>query len=105
MDSPPGFSRLSRAAVFERLLWKKEIVRWKSTLNPTFKPSLNKWRVKLAFPASNWWKTQLFDELAYTRQTLDRRYDDLESGRIKPISGGEVFARLRAKSAARRAEH
>jgi predicted transcriptional regulator len=47
----------------------------------------------------------LFDELAYTRQTLDRRYDDLESGRVKLISGEEVFARLRAKSAARRAEH
>jgi putative addiction module component (TIGR02574 family) len=47
----------------------------------------------------------LFDELAYTRQTLDRRYDDLESGKVKPISGEEVFARLRARSAARRAEH
>ena len=47
----------------------------------------------------------LFDELAYVRQTLDRRYDDLESGKVKPISGEEVFARLRAKSAARRAEH
>jgi hypothetical protein len=47
----------------------------------------------------------LFDELAYTRLTLDRRYDDLESGAVKPISGEEVFARLRAKSAARRAEH
>ena len=47
----------------------------------------------------------LFDELAYTRQTLDRRYDDLESGRVKPIPGDEVFARLRAKSAARRAMH
>jgi putative addiction module component (TIGR02574 family) len=47
----------------------------------------------------------LFDELAYTRQTLDRRYDDLETGKVKPISGEEVFARLRAKSAARRAQH
>jgi len=44
----------------------------------------------------------LFDELAFTRETLDRRYDDLESGRVKPIPGEEVFARLRAKSAARR---
>jgi len=43
-----------------------------------------------------------FDELAFTRQTLDRRYDDLESGRVKPIPGEEVFARLRAKSAASR---
>jgi len=47
----------------------------------------------------------LFDELAYARQTLDRRYDDLESGKAKPVPGNEVFARLRAKSAARRAEH
>jgi hypothetical protein len=47
----------------------------------------------------------LFDELVYTRQTLNQRYDDLESGRVKPIPGDEVFARLRAKSAARRAQH
>jgi hypothetical protein len=46
----------------------------------------------------------LFDELAYTRQTLDRRYDDLGSGRVQPLPGDEVFARLRAKSAARRAD-
>jgi predicted transcriptional regulator len=46
-----------------------------------------------------------FEDFAFTRQTLDRRYDDLESGRVKPIPGEEVFARLRAKSAARRAEH
>ena len=46
----------------------------------------------------------LFDELAQTREMLDRRYDDMESGRVTPIPGEEVFARLRAKSAARRAE-
>ena len=45
-----------------------------------------------------------FDENTFTRETLDRRYDDLESGRVKPISGEEVFARLKAKSAARRTE-
>jgi predicted transcriptional regulator len=47
--------------------------------------------------------TEMLDDLVITRQTLDRRYDDLESGRVKPIPGDEVFARLRAKSAARRA--
>jgi hypothetical protein len=47
----------------------------------------------------------LFDELAYTQQTLNRRCDDLESGKVRLISGEEVFARLRAKSAARRADH
>jgi predicted transcriptional regulator len=45
-----------------------------------------------------------FEDYAFTRETLDRRYDDLESGRVKPIPGDEVFARLRAKSAARRAK-
>ena len=45
--------------------------------------------------------TDFFDEITFTRETLDRRYDDLESGRIKPIPGDEVFARFRAKSAAR----
>lgn len=47
--------------------------------------------------------TDFFDELAFTRQTLDRRYDEVESGKVKLIPGEEVFARLRAKSAARRA--
>jgi predicted transcriptional regulator len=44
----------------------------------------------------------LYYEMAYTRETLDRRYEDLESGRVRPIPGHEVFARLRANSAARR---
>jgi predicted transcriptional regulator len=42
-------------------------------------------------------------ELAQTCEMLNSRYDDLKSGRMKPISGGEVIARLREKSAARRA--
>ncbi len=46
-----------------------------------------------------------FNELAYTREMLDSRYDDLESGRVKLIPGDEVKARLRAKSEARRARH
>jgi predicted transcriptional regulator len=47
--------------------------------------------------------TDFLDELTYTRQTLDRRYDDVESGKVNLIPGEEVFARLRAKSAALRA--
>ena len=46
---------------------------------------------------------EYFADLAQTRETLDRRYDDMESGRVKPIPGDEVIARLRAKSAAHRA--
>jgi predicted transcriptional regulator len=44
-----------------------------------------------------------FDELAHLRETLDRRYDEMESGKVKLIDGEEARARLRAKSAARRA--
>jgi hypothetical protein len=41
------------------------------------------------------------DELARTRRDmLNSRYDDLKSGRVKPIDGEEAFARLKAKPSA-----
>jgi predicted transcriptional regulator len=43
-------------------------------------------------------------ELVQTREMLNSRYDDLKSGRVKPIPGDEVLARLREKSAARRSQ-
>jgi hypothetical protein len=43
-----------------------------------------------------------FAELTQTREMLNNRYDDLKSGKVKPISGDEVAAHFRAKSAARR---
>jgi len=43
-----------------------------------------------------------FEELAQTREMLDSRYDDLKNGRVKPVSGDEVIAHFREKSAARR---
>jgi hypothetical protein len=43
-----------------------------------------------------------FAELAQTREMLDNRYDDLKSGRVKPIEGKEAFARLKAKTEAER---
>lgn len=42
------------------------------------------------------------EELASLRETLDSRYDDLKSGRVKPIDSEEVFRRLREKSEHRR---
>lgn len=44
----------------------------------------------------------LFDELAETREMLDRRYDDIESGKVKLIDGEEAFARLHERIDARR---
>ena len=43
-----------------------------------------------------------FDRLEYTREMLDRRYDDLESGRVQPIDGEEAFRRLMEKTEAKR---
>lgn len=37
------------------------------------------------------------DGLAYVREMLDRRYDDLESGRVKPIDGEAFFESLRKR--------
>jgi BioD-like phosphotransacetylase family protein len=45
-----------------------------------------------------------FEEVAQTRHMLDSRYDDIKSGKVKLIPGEEVFAELRAKSAALRAK-
>ncbi|MCX6636847.1 MAG: hypothetical protein NT090_17450 [Acidobacteria bacterium] len=45
------------------------------------------------------------DELAHTREMLDRRFDDLESGRVKPIDGEEAYRRLMEKTDAQRQRH
>jgi predicted transcriptional regulator len=43
-----------------------------------------------------------FDELVQTRDMLNGRYDELKSGRVKPVDGEEAFARLKAKTEAQR---
>jgi hypothetical protein len=42
------------------------------------------------------------DELLQAQEMLNNRYDDLKSGRVKPIPGDEVEALFREKSAAAR---
>ncbi len=43
-----------------------------------------------------------FDELAHAREMLDRRFDDLESGRVEPMDGEEAFRRLMEKTETQR---
>jgi predicted DNA-binding protein len=43
-----------------------------------------------------------FDELAQTHEMLGSRYDDLKSGRVKPIPGDKVEAYFSEKSVAAR---
>jgi hypothetical protein len=42
------------------------------------------------------------DEVRQVRETLDSRYDDLKSGKVKPVPGDEVEAYFREKRAAAR---
>jgi hypothetical protein len=44
------------------------------------------------------------DEVRQIREALDGRYDDLKSGKVKPIPGDEVEAYFREKSAAARSQ-
>jgi hypothetical protein len=44
----------------------------------------------------------LYDELAYTREMRDRRYDEMESGRVQGIDGEEAYRRLMEETQARR---
>lgn len=44
----------------------------------------------------------MFDELASTKDMLDRRYDEIKSGKVKLIPGDEAFARLHERIEARR---
>lgn len=41
-------------------------------------------------------------ELAELSKKLDRRYDEVQNGRVKPIDGEDAFDRLRGKSQNRR---
>jgi predicted transcriptional regulator len=42
------------------------------------------------------------DELGQVRGMLDSRYDDIKSGKVKPIDRDQALARLREKSEKRR---
>jgi predicted transcriptional regulator len=44
----------------------------------------------------------LYTELAYTREMLDRRYDEMESGKAPGIDGEEAYRRLMEKTQAQR---
>jgi hypothetical protein len=74
---------------------------------PEVQAKLERWTSETGRPANELLQDALagyFDELASTREMLNSRYDDLKSGRVKPISGTEVKARLKAKSDAWRTD-
>ena len=74
-------------------------------LNPELEKKLNDLAAKTGRGANELVEdvmTGYLNELAEVRGLLDSRYDDLKSGRVKPIDGEEAFARIRDKSKRRR---
>jgi len=69
---------------------------------PELQAKIDQWVIETGRPAEELIEDAFAGyapELAQTREMLDSRYDDLKSGRVKPIPGDEVIARLREKSA------
>ena len=73
--------------------------------NPDIQAKLEQWATDTGRPAEELVEDVMagyFDELAQVRETLDSRYEDIKSGKVKLIPGDEVIARLRERSAAYR---
>ena len=73
--------------------------------NPDLQAKVERWTAETGRSADELAEDAIagyLEGLAELRSTLDSRYDDLESGRVKPVDGEEAFARLRAKSESRR---
>jgi|GEM_PF-2567329 len=76
--------------------------------NPDIQAKLEQWATQTGRPAEELVEDVMagyFDELAEVRQTLDTRYDDVKSGKVKLIPIEEVRAHFRAKSDARRSRN
>ena len=73
--------------------------------DPDLEAKLDRWVSETGRPAEELIADVMagyFEELERTRETLDRRYDDVKSGRVKLVPGEDVVARLRGRSAAYR---
>ena len=66
-------------------------------LKPDLKAKLDQWTAETGRSADELIEDAMagyFDELAQVRDMLDSRYDDLKSGKTKPVDGEAFFERL-----------
>jgi hypothetical protein len=76
-------------------------------LRPDLQAKLDEWTAQTGRGADELVEDALtgyFEELSELRSTIESRYDDLELGRVKPMTADELFARLREKSEGRRTQ-
>lgn len=90
------------------IVWIMTIWRQRSQVevtNPDIQAKLKQWVADTGRPAEELVEDAMagyFNELAQVRQTLDGRYDDIKSGKVKLIPGDEAFARLMERTEVRR---
>jgi hypothetical protein len=83
------------------LLWKKKFAKMEVRLKPYVQAKLEQMARESGRPSDELVEDAVigyFDELAQTRELFDRRFDDLESGRVTPIDGEEAYRRLIEKT-------
>ena len=69
-------------------------------LSPDLEAKLDKWAAETGCAKEEFVEDALtgyFEELAQVREMLDSRYDDIKSGRVKPIDGEAFFENLRRR--------
>jgi predicted transcriptional regulator len=69
-------------------------------LNPDLQAKLDKLAAESGRPSDELIEAAVAgycEELAQARETLDSRYDDLKSGRVRPADGEEFFENLRRR--------
>lgn len=73
--------------------------------NPELQAKVDQWVNTTGRPAEELVEDAIagyFDELAQVRHTLDTRYDDIKSGKVKMIPGDVAYAQLMDSIDARR---
>jgi hypothetical protein len=73
--------------------------------NPELQAKVEQWVTDTGRPVEELIEDAMagyFEELENAGETLDRRYDDIKSGKVKLIDGEEAFARLMESIEARR---
>jgi predicted DNA-binding protein len=82
-------------------MWKGTISTMEVNFSPELERRLNDLAMRSGRPAAELVRdavADLVDELADTRNMLDRRYDDIKSDKVKLIPGDEIEAYFREKS-------
>lgn len=74
-------------------------------LEPELAAKVEQWSADTGRPAGELVEDAFagfFAEIAEIRQMLDSRYDDIASGRVRPIPGEEAYRILKERAQARR---